>query len=697
MKLSVRPKDETYFLANRHVFFHRGANAKFENKWHGLWVGDYKVFDSFSYEIRVDGKTIDLLEHATNFSYHGSKSVHAYGISGLHVEEICFIPQKVPALVSVLSLKNDSNKDIHVQVVLRAHVNHRAREINWHNTEYKTLFEKHGEYVSVKSSNERYALFGSKKGFTVSFSNQGVFNEYVDGKDKQRTFMPGDYVVNVPIKAGERVKVPFFFGATTRGLKDMLVSFIDLRDYYEKRFQEVSRHFKHVSDSFEVVITPEIEELVAWSTINLELLKHDSHLFAGLPWFSQYWGRDTLWSLNAFLHVGAFDFVKRILKHYLSVLAKGNAEVPAGTVPNVEYLSGERDYNSLDATPLLVLAVGEYVKHTGDVTFLKEHSNALAHISRWFESLDEKGFLRPFNTKNTTWMDTLGRTKAIEVQALYVSAARSLGELHDILGSSELSHFFNERAKTALGVIESYWLADKGYFKDTSENASLTPNQLVPIMLGLVEPTRANKVLSRMLESDMLGEWGVRSLSQKEEGFFADAYHQGSAWGLTNAWLVCALLSQSRVSDAVSMLRRIHKDLSTAAIGCISETYSGEPQKPSGCSLQLWSSALIIRAIDEFMFGIKPNLAKKVVTLSPAMVKGVLKRHDKLLHDTFMDVRLEGHANRVVMELAFSKQPDFDIVLDLRGINATRIVANGVTLDGERFTPRDENVIEVFF
>ncbi len=697
MKISLKPSGQSYFLSNKNIFFHRLASGKFSDKWHGLWAGDFKMLDSFTYSFLIDGREFSLDEHCKRAEYSGFDSRHFYNILDLSVEEVCFVPLVSSSLVSILKIKNSSKEALDFVINLNVNVNHRQRETNWHDTKYDSIFEKHGRYLTVKSSDSSFTLFGTQKDFGAVFLPSEIYNEYFDGNDKQRTFSCGQYQVGLRIDAGKEVRIPFFFSVSKTGLKDVLVPFLDLRDLFERDYKSLKKRFKSVVDSYKAIITPEFSEVLHWSIITTELLKSNSGLFAGFPWFSQYWGRDSFWSLNALLHRGDFDEVRSILERFIKSRSAGNEGGLLGTIPNIIYSSDIVDYMSMDSTLLFVIALRDYIKHSGDTLFLRKNRQTLADIAKWFEALDEEGSLKEFSTGNLTWMDTLSRSKAVEIQALYVEACYALSDMYDFLGSPELSSFFNVQKESAKKNIEAYWNHDKGYFNDTLSRDSLTPNQLVLLFYGLIDSRRANTVLDKMLSEDMLTKAGLRSLSSDDSSFFRDAYHQGAVWGFLNGLLLCTLFGEGRVESAARLIEVIRPNLRTHALGSLSETFTGDPLEPSGCGMQLWSCALLIRSVDEFLFGIEPDMSRNVITINTNVVKGVIERHDKVLKDFFMDLRVEGHSSKAVVQVLFSKNPDVDLIVELKGLTVKKMVVNGNEVESNRFKALEENVVEFFF
>ena len=95
-------------------------------------------------------------------------------------------------------------------------------------------------------------------------------------------------------------------------------------------------------------------------------------MYAGLPWFTDFWGRDMFISMpGAVLCTGQFDTARDILASFARYQDTISTSPTYGRVPNRLNLEGIL-YNTTDGTPRFVMQVHDYLKYTGDTAFVKE-------------------------------------------------------------------------------------------------------------------------------------------------------------------------------------------------------------------------------------------------------------------------------------------------------------------------------------
>jgi predicted glycogen debranching enzyme len=666
----------------------RNDNGWFTDKWMGFWEGDRKLIDSYDYRVKVNDEEHSLHDHCKNTLYKGYECVHYYEIPGLQVQENAFIPLNKKVLVSILTFKNNTPTKKVVTINLCVNVNNKGHAENWHDTQYKTTFEAYSAHVQV-SSEKGDVLYGTKKkeGLVVNFYPLSTYNEYESKGEKQRNFTPGAYTAQFELAPGGSREIPFFISGSVTGLNKVLVSFIDSKKMYGTELKKLEEDSAKQAKKYNLK-AGELEKLCYWCAKSLRLLKHKDSLFAGLPWFTQYWARDTFWSFKALLCVGEFEYALDVLKFFAERAGKDEL---LGSIPKKILMNGETNHDSLDATTLFTNALVDYANYSGDVMFLKSNRKLVSALDKWLEK-----DLRWEEEKNLTWMDTLKRPHAIEVVALHAQACNSMSRILGVLSSEKEEHY-SDKFEVVKKSLEEYWLPAKGYYKDSLKSESLTPNQLVPLIYGLLTAENVKSVLQKMVSPDMLSHKGLRTLSKNDSKYFADAYHKGKVWGLTTNWLVTALLKYNDLQKASEILRRIGENVEEHALGCLSETFNAETSQPLDASCQLWSSALILSGVDEELFGVKPELTKNRVIISPCSVKGKVERYDKRIGEVLLDVCLEGKNNEMLIKLFFNQKPDFKVKLVFKEKQPATVEVNGEKSDSHEFSPGLENTVKVVF
>ncbi len=347
-------------------------------------------------------------------------------------------------------------------------------------------------------------------------------------------------------------------------------------------------------------------------------------VIAGYHWFGD-WGRDTMIALSGLaLPTGRAAEMREILLEY-------SEYVDRGMIPNrFPDFGTEPSYNTVDATLWWFEAVARYLEATADyalldsllmkmVSVVEEHDRG----TRYGIGVDpEDGLLQAGEPGvQLTWMDakvgdwvvTPRIGKAVEINALWYSALRSLEEWLERVGLN--SRRTREKAdRVAVSFRARFWDSGLGHLYDVvdgpqGDDAALRPNQLLALSLThpLLHGEIARSIVSRVRE-ELLTEFGLRTLSAQHPDYAAryeggplerdGSYHQGTVWPWPIGAYVDAHMHAFGSADGLEgVLDGLLESLDTAGLGSISEVYDGDaPHRPDGCVAQGWSVAEVLRA-----------------------------------------------------------------------------------------------------
>ncbi|HJT17546.1 MAG TPA: amylo-alpha-1,6-glucosidase, partial [Thermoanaerobaculia bacterium] len=345
---------------------------------------------------------------------------------------------------------------------------------------------------------------------------------------------------------------------------------------------------------------------------------HDAGIIAGYHWFAE-WGRDSLLSLPGLcLATGRYGDAKRILRRWMRISRDGR-------VPNRFVEHGDLEFNSIDASLWLFVAVWKYLDATGDHRFITEE--ALPHLRAAIDAYQRSVSNHLLHSPaQSTWMDarvngvpvTPREGAAVEVNALWYNALRIAAALSDdaslLKRADEVrdafrARFWNERAGCCFDVLDP-------------EDASIRPNQLLAISLPfpLLSGDRADSVL-RVCEEKLLTTAGLRTLAPDDpryrghmDGGVAErdgAYHQGTVWPWLLGPFVSALVrvrGDAGREEGRRLVDAMQQHLLDAGVGTISECFDGDPpHAPRGCIAQAWSVAELLRVVAEDLDGHQKN------------------------------------------------------------------------------------------
>ena len=320
-------------------------------------------------------------------------------------------------------------------------------------------------------------------------------------------------------------------------------------------------------------------------------------LFAGLPWFFQFWLRDESVCLRSLAECGEKE-AKEILNTRIADARRSN------------WRSG-----SADAIGWLLFRLGEEAskKRYADADrrkmgeILEEAACSLA------KEFDKSNFF--INGPKGTWMDSLDRSGArLEIQALYAAVFRFASGLARLPAQKE--YFKNLEKKLAGEARRVFWngeiLAD-GFDPETKKvDLTVRPNiflaaYLYPDLLSREEWKKCfNNILPRLW-----CDWGgMSSIDKNDPAFLSEhtgedpaSYHNGDSWFYLNNIAAIAMQRIDPVHFAFYILKIFKASSSDilwrGMVGRPSELSSAGRFAPGGCLCQAWSAATFLELFKE--------------------------------------------------------------------------------------------------
>jgi len=681
LKISLENKEElgkkNYFVTSSRAFLHRYADSGFKTKWTGFWVPPIKILDYYAYRIKFDNQEVWLSwDNCFRFVLSNTNAIHSFRVSDFDVNEVIFMPRNNNAFVSVIKLKNISKTEKKVSIILETAVNMRMKEENVHLREYETTLNEVRNSISVKTATRPWFLIfgvGRMEENTINFVKKGVYKIHYPGSE-QRCFLPGDYEISFNIGPNEEIEVPFIFSGSSKSLDDALNGFDILFDNWKEIFLENSREIRKHLSSFELK-TPEndINETFKWGAFWLKSLIHDSHfgtgLFAGLPWFTEFWARDSFISSIGLMNIGDFETVKKIIQVFIEHGVPGKID-----------LNESVQTNSVDTYPLFLIALDRYAKMSGDLKFFNA---CKPFVSNLLKSLNISGDL--VVDSGFTWMDTLKRNMGIEVESLWAEAMRNYDQK------------ISERMINKISNM--YWNESENYFFDSFNEIHMeTINPISLLIFDQTDGKKAEIVLDR-IEKEFSTPFGVRTISKKNKEYSPSGYHTGAVWGLTTGAAACAMFKYDRIDLGIDYLRKMADMTKKYTIGCLPEVINSENGELLGCGLQAWSCAIFITAVDQFLFGIKPDLPNKKILLEPKFPNNwnFMERYGKMIGENKMNISFKRNELGYDIYITFEKSPNLECELCLpKNIKKIIVGENEFNSNVARFKLRKHNEVSCF-
>lgn len=428
--------------------------------------------------------------------------------------------------------------------------------------------------------------------------------------------------------------------------------------------------------------TTELVQAMRWITLNMDQLmtKQRGHgIYAGLPWFNEYWGRDNFIALpGASLVSGQFEWARNIITSFAEFQDNDPNSPFFGRVPNIVKV-GEVDYHTTDGTPRFIIQMQEYVKYSGDKSLISEmypvvKNSIEGSLKNW---VDEKGYL--LHKNNETWMDAREQvtlksysprgSRANDIQALWYQQILAGVYFAQFVGdkkSEEKWHAVAEKLKHHFQqdfVVEDVdHLVDR-LSENDEQDLKLRPNQLFALDLIDSELTRARA--TKAVWQHTVYPWGVASLDNRDEFFHPfhlqwenyhkdQAYHNGTVWLWNNGIAMQRMIEAGQTEVAYQLFENMNMfALKRGVVGGLAENSNAYPRAGetwptlTGTYLQAWSNSEHLRVWYQHFLGIRPDLIKHEVTLAPR-VPTALKEFSQsaIIGDgrLVMSYRAESHA-----------------------------------------------------
>ena len=395
---------------------------------------------------------------------------------------------------------------------------------------------------------------------------------------------------------------------------------------------------------------PDVDLALAWIELTADELVTWQHggwgIYAGFPWFTDFWGRDMFISMpGAVLCTGQFDVARDILLSFAKYQDTDPSSPTYGRVPNRLNLEGIL-YNTTDGTPRFVMQVYDYLKYTGDTDFVKSiyGSVKIATDASLELYVDSSGYLT--HADADSWMDAKRQSKyacsprgnrAVDVQALWWEQLVVSAKLAEYMGEKDDAKRWSEAARKLKANFEADFI-DGGIIadhlnEDGSRDTQLRPNTMFAYDLVSDEDVKMNDM--RTIWSRLVYPWGVSTLDQMDDQFHPwheqwhryhkdDAYHNGTVWLWPNGMAMQRMIEYCQGDMAFQLFCNMNfHALHYGAVGSLSECADAwcrpgrDWAKLSGTFLQAWSNAEHIRAWSQCFLGVRPDMLNREITVNP--------------------------------------------------------------------------------
>ncbi len=420
--------------------------------------------------------------------------------------------------------------------------------------------------------------------------------------------------------------------------------------------------------------------------------------YAGIPWFSAPFGRDGI--ITAYQLLPWYPSIARgVLDYAFSLLGNKSdpfTEEEPGRVFH-ELRRGEMSlnrevpfipyYGSVDATPLVLILLNEYIRWSLDRVRLENWwpfaMKAMDWIDKWGDQ-DGDGFVEyckrsPSGLINQGWKDShdsvmhadgslaVPPIRLCEVQGYVFRARMGMASLSLFLGKEDLAARFRTQALELKSLFTERFWNSEGQFIHLALDGDAVPCAVRSSNMGqclwslIATPEQANQVTQMLMSDAMFSGHGIRTLASGEVSYNPLSYHNGSIWPHDNSIIMEGFRSYGhtaaleKLAFALMGVLESSKDFRLPELYCGFRKRGKEPPIPYqvACKPQAWAAGSIFLML-KAMLGLSIDIDQAhLVFNSPLLtskmnfleVKGLIGRDWELdfsvrraKKDTFVEI-----------------------------------------------------------
>ncbi|BDG48299.1 amylo-alpha-1,6-glucosidase [Parageobacillus sp. KH3-4] len=406
-----------------------------------------------------------------------------------------------------------------------------------------------------------------------------------------------------------------------------------------------------------------IERSIADLRVLLTDLGYGPFPVAGLPWFGVPFGRDSLITALQML-----PFCPQVAKGTLITMAQYQGkkqdpwrdeqpgkimhELRFGELANTNQVPFTPYYGAIDATPLFLVLLTEYVKWTGDYNIVHQLGTNIEAALQWIDKYGDRdgdGFVEYHQESskgiaNQGWKDSgdsivhrngeyaKSPIALVEVQGYVYQAKMGLADIFEQLGKVKQAAELRQQAEELKKKFEdAFWMEDVQFYaialdEKKRQVGTITSNPGHVLFAGMLEGHRENAVIETLLSPKMFSGYGIRTMAEGEAGYNPMSYHDGSVWPHDNSIILLGLSKLRKSKEALMIMEGLIEAASHFEYDRLPELFCGYSRSfgkpvpyPVACSPQAWAAGTPLVFV-QAMLGLFPNSLRKEIHLSPTLL-----------------------------------------------------------------------------
>jgi glycogen debranching enzyme len=610
-----------------------GQRAAFfgnENGQMEAWIYPFKLFRDFHLIFHVDNQAIPADALVRSIVVHPESASILYAGDDFTVRETFFVP--VHDAGALILLDVDTEEPIEIEASFRADF-----KMEWPGTfgdTYEDIAPDHRSVVFGENSNRFAGIVGSPTAADIRPEYETNYSESL-----QSSFRLGS------TRKGKETKIIVLAGST-QGFQDANSTYQRLASSWQDLLRESNKYYRDYLERTVSLELPDaqLQQAYDWARVSvIQGLVTNPALGTGLvagyrvsghserPGFGWFFGRDSFWTSLALDSEGDMDTARTALS-FIGKFQREDGKIPHEISQAAGYINWFKDYPfayaSADATPLYIIAMNDYLLHSGDSEFIRQQWPSIWKAYQFLRSTwDAQGFPRNEGVGHG-WVEggpLLPVKTEIYQTALGTEALRALANMaratNQQASSQELDQLFLQE-KTQLN--DAFWLSEKNRFAFALDHENHPVDELsvlatVPMWFGVLDEAKASSTITQLAGLDHQTDWGMRIISSASPKFSGQGYHFGSVWPLFTGWASVGEYRYHREHPAYENLRSNAWLVFGGSLGHVTEVLSGTSYEQLSTSSphQIWSAAMVISPILRGLFGLQKDACSSTLTFAP--------------------------------------------------------------------------------
>jgi glycogen debranching enzyme len=394
----------------------------------------------------------------------------------------------------------------------------------------------------------------------------------------------------------------------------------------------------------------------------------DRFYAAGVPWYVALFGRDSLiTALETLAYNPAFARTTLdLLSRYQGRRADPERdeepgkilhELRVGEMANLGEVPFTPYYGTIDATPLFLILLGEYLQWSGDLDYFAKLRPAVDAALTWLDhdgDRDGDGFLE-YDAKahkglaNQGWKDSgnsivnadgslvTSPVALVEVQGYVYRARRAMANAFAQAGeaerATELEHAANElrwrfQHQFWQPQAHNFALALQGQVGEKRPATVDASNQGQALWGGIVAPEHAAAVRDTLMDpAKLFAGWGIRTLSRSAVAYNPFDYQVGSIWPHDNALIAVGLRAYNFDADALRIFTGMYEAATRFEYYRLPELFAGfgradyrtPVRYPVACNPQAWAAGSLPYLLQTVLGLVPDAFANRLHVIRPCL------------------------------------------------------------------------------